>query len=216
MTELLLNSETYVFDVIQDYLNSNRPFHMEKILPYIQARIAKSPLNINTEGLRTILFSLIKKKLIVEGSKFSKEKVLENSTRKKIYVYIVDKNGVLFNRLVKKLNLSNYVVYWHIKILLRFGFIQKQMMINHFVFFDSKLNQKDLKKKHLLSKKISKRIIEYLNDNDYGVTKNKIATGLEIHKQTIGKYLNYLKEVKVVINEKISNKNLYFLRDRYS
>jgi len=213
MTENLLDMETLVFDIVQDYLDGNRPFHMEDVIPFLQNSLSNSSIDLNNEGLRKILLSLVKKKLIVEGSILSRENVFENATRKKIYDFILTNSGVLFNQIRNELDISNYVVYWHLKILLRFELIQQEFIDNHHVFFDGNLDQDELKRFYLTSKKISVKLIEYLVSNDYGVTKNRIASDLKLHQSTVDKYLGLLEEVDVVISEKYSSNNLYFLKE---
>ena len=78
---------------------------------------------MNYEGIRTILKSLLKKKLIIERSKFIKDEVLENDNRERVYNYIKNNPGVYFNQIAKKLLLSNYILAWHIKMLFQFNFI---------------------------------------------------------------------------------------------
>ncbi len=212
MTENLLDLEPLVFDILKDYLNRNRPFHIEETLPFLQIKLSKKSVNLNNEGLRKILLSLIKKKMIVEGSTLSKDIILENSMRKKIHDYIIGSNGVLFNQIIQKLNHSNYVIHWHVKILSKFGLIQKEFIDNHYVFFNSELKRQDLKKVYLTSKKICKKIIEYLTLNDYGITKGKLASDLKIHRKTVEKYLELLKEIELIVKEKIFNNYLYFLK----
>ena len=104
-------------------------------------------------------------------------------------------------------------MFWHIKILLRFRLIQQQKIENHDIFFDGKLNSEDLKKVYLTSKRISIKIIEYLVSNDYGVTKNAIASDLKLHQSTVDKYLELLEDIDILVQEKHSNNNLYFLKD---
>ena len=95
----MLELETIVFDFIQDYLNDSRPFSFESLVPVLQNRLSRTSVDLNNEGLRQILLSLVKKKLIVEGSVLSRETILNNSSRKRIYEYIIENNGVLFSQI---------------------------------------------------------------------------------------------------------------------
>ncbi len=109
----LSEEENIVLTVVQEYLDKNRQFDLEKIISFIISRFRLSAINININGLKEILKSLIKKNLIVEGSKLSHDDILLNLKRLKIYNYILKNPGVYFNRIVKDLNLSNHIVIWH-------------------------------------------------------------------------------------------------------
>ena len=65
----LVEEEKIILTIVHEYLNKNRQFTFEEILPYINSRIRLSSTNISNEGVRKILKSLTNKKLIVEGSK---------------------------------------------------------------------------------------------------------------------------------------------------
>ena len=54
-------------------------------------------------------------------------------------------------------------------------------------------------------------IIEFLRENDYGVSKTKVSKELRMHINTVDKYLDKLKDLELIKMEKISNQNLFFL-----
>ena len=126
MVENILNEELEkkVFSIVREYLNENRYFQVDKIIPYMTSRLSKASVNINSAGIVTVLESLAKKHLIVEGSKLSRDDVLENNNRKKIYVLIKRKPGINFNKIASKLNMRYQVLEWHLKMLIKFKFIK--------------------------------------------------------------------------------------------
>ena len=85
----LTNEEQIVLKVVQEYLNKNRQFNMEKILPFIISRFRLASINISKNGIEEILRSLIKKDLLVEGSKLSRDDILLNLKRLQIYNFIL-------------------------------------------------------------------------------------------------------------------------------
>ena len=92
-----------MLNIIQEYLNKNRCFTIDNIIPFINVGLKKYSNSINYAGIREILKSLIKKKQIVEGSKLIKEEILNNENRKKIFSYICNNPGVFFYRIAKVL-----------------------------------------------------------------------------------------------------------------
>ena len=65
-------------------------------------------VDLNNRAIEAILRSLVRKKLIDEGSKFTKLDVLKNKTRIRIYNFILKNPGVYFNTIVKELKINKF------------------------------------------------------------------------------------------------------------
>jgi len=213
MRQILVKHEYIVFNAIKEYLNKNRVFDMKKILPYINSKFAKSSINVSTEGIHKIIISLVKKNIVVEGTKLTKKDVLIYSRRKKIYDYIKENPGKYVNKIAKDLKMCNIVVFWHLSVLEKFSFLKKMTIDNHVVYFDSDIDLKDTKKLYLTSKEKCKKIMNYLKINDFGITRNQLSRDLKIHNNTIRKYIKSLEEFNIISKEKRSNKILYFFEE---
>ncbi len=211
----LLEQEKLVLTVIQEYLNKNRNFNMKNILPFINARFKMASVNINNRGIEEILKTLTQKKIIVEGSKLTREDILINKKRNLIYEFILNNPGIYSNRIVKELNISNHVVIWHLNMLLKFEFIKKQKIENHDIYFEIDFRLKNTELKYFTSKEKSRLIIEYLKKNDFGITKTRLSADLKFHINTATKYLTFLEQFRVVIKKKLSRKILYFLNEDF-
>jgi predicted transcriptional regulator len=207
----LTEKEEKVLQIVQEYLDENRQFEMNKILPFIVARFRFSSVNINKDGIRRILKSLIEKKLIVEGSKLSHDDILENIKRRKIYEYIAQNPGVYFNLILNELNLSNHVIVWHLEMLEKFEFINKTEFENHEIYFSKDYEINDAKINYFLVKDESRKIIEFLRLNDKGVSKTRLSNELGMHYYTITKYIDKLIDYEIVKQKSKSNKSLLFL-----
>ena len=212
----LLEQEKLVLDVVQEYLDKNRYFNMKEILPFINSRFKMASININTRGIEEVLRSLVKKKLIVEGSKLSSKNILIVKKRKMIYNFILNNPGTYFYKIVRELNLSNHVVVWHLNILLKFNFIKMEELENHNIYFDSNFNEEDRKFRYFMSKERSKKIVECIKKNYYGITKTQLSKDLGMHINTITKYLESLEHFNVIIEEKISKKRLFFFNESFT
>ncbi len=211
----LLEQEKLVLDVVKEYLDKNRYFNINEIIPFIITRFRTASRNINISGIEEILRSLVRKKIIVEGSKLSREDILKNQKRKLIYEFIVLNPGVYFNRIIRELKISNHVVVWHLKILLKFNFVKTVKIENHDIYFDFKYNLKDKKLRYLTSKEKSREIIEYLKKFDYGITKTQLSKELKMHINTVAKYLELLTQVHITFEKKVSKRILYFLHEDF-
>ncbi len=207
--------EKLILNVIEEYLNRNRYFDMSEILPFIISRFRMSSVDINIRRIEDILRTLVKKKIIVEGSKLINKDILQNPKRKQIYDYILENPGNYFNRLLKELHIANHVVVWHLNVLLKFNFIKKEKFDNHDIYFDSKFNIKNSKFMYITSKDKSKKIINYLKSNDFGLTKTQLSKNLKMHPNTISKYLKLFEQFNIVVKKRASKRIIYFLNDVY-
>ena len=215
MMQSLVEYEEIVFETIQDYLNKNRIFDMKKIIPYLKSKFAKSKkIKINNEGIQKILISLAKKKMVIDGSKFTRKDVLMSSKRKIIYNYIKENPGTYCNKIANEFEMTNFHVYWHLTVLLKFNFIKKTIIDNHPVYYDSNIDLSDAIKFYLISKKISKKIINYLKINSCGIARTKLSIDLKIHYSTLKKYINSLVEFNIISKVKRSNQILYFFEEK--
>jgi predicted transcriptional regulator len=211
----LLTQEREVLDVVQQYLSHNRQFDIEDIVPYINYYLRRTSNKLNYQGIKSILHSLVRKGFLVEGSKLTKEDILNNETRKIIYECIVNNPGVYFTKIVKELGISNHVGVWHLSMLIKFNFIKKRIVNRHEIYFDSKVSFLEAKFRFYLSFEKSKMIIDYLRSNNTGITKTKLSKALKMHLNTLSKYLNILVKITLINEEKIDNQILYFLEEKY-
>lgn len=79
---------------------------------------------------------------MIEGSKFTKETVLNNEIRKKIYEIIKKEHSIHFSNIKKRVFIkdgkslgSAGQFIWHINMLLKFNLIQKTKVKNYTLFF---------------------------------------------------------------------------------
>ncbi|MFX0139854.1 MAG: winged helix-turn-helix transcriptional regulator [Candidatus Hodarchaeota archaeon] len=214
MTGNIDEYEKIVLEIIQNYLNKNRCFRIEQIIPIINMQLNKFSLNLSYSGIRKVLESLIKKKKILERSKLVRREILNNKNRLKIFNFICKNPGVNFNQIAKKLRLSNYILAWHIKILIKFEFIRSTIIENHEAFFDINLSTDNDEEFFFLSKEKSKRLINFLLKNQEGCYKTQICNNLNMHSTTLSKYIKKLEEFKLLSKKKLSKKMLYFLNER--
>ena len=153
--------------------------------------------------------------MIFERSKLTKNQILNNENREKIYTYICENPGVYFYQIAKTLKLSNYILGWHIKMLLKFNFIRSKEIDNHEVFFDINLGDDYDELYYFISKEKSKIIINFLIENPEGTTKTRISRELKIHPKTASKYIKSLEVLNLLLKKKETKKTLYFLNEPF-
>ena len=211
MSRQLLTEEQVVLDLVQEYIEEHQFFNANTIIPFISSRFAKASINISVHGIKSILQSLVKKNLVIDGSRLTREKVLLNENRKKIYDHILHHPGDYIYRIAKKTKLSITVVEWHIDILLKFNFITRRKIKNQEVYYEEGNEQELNETIHFIKKDKSKKIIKYfLHDND-GVTKTRISKELNMHYNTINKYFDKLERMSILQKKKLANMTIFFL-----
>lgn len=213
MSEQLVEKEKLVLKIIQDYLNKNRILDPETIVPFIQSRLREASIYLTYYAIELVLKSLLNQKLIVKASKLTHDDILKNEKRKKIYDFILKYPGTHFNKIIINLKISNHVVVWHLNMLLKFNFIKKESVDNHEIYSAPDVDIKTIELSYYISKRKSQNIINYLKQNDIGISKTKLSVDLQMHINTVNKYLKILEDYRIVSKEKHSKKSLYFLNE---
>jgi len=214
MSEVILKHEKLVYEIIQDYLGNRRPLEVDKLIPIINKSLSEKSIDINLKGINQIVKSLLEKKRIVNGSILTKDDILENETRKEIYDFVCENQVVYFHQIMKGLDLPSHNVIWHLNLLFLFGFINRikiENHYNHYIYYNNNLSSQDARKKYFTNNIKCKEIIGYLRNNNHGCSKTHLSKQLGIHPNTIKKYINALKDIKIISKKSVSNKNLIFL-----
>ncbi|MFX0022802.1 MAG: hypothetical protein ACFE9S_10770, partial [Candidatus Hermodarchaeota archaeon] len=193
----LTEDEVKIFNLIEEFLNKNRIFEKEKVIFYIKSRASN---NLNINGINLIIDSLLTKNLIIEGSKLTRRTVLYNINRAKIFEIVKQYPGIYKNKIAKMMNLSQYVINWHISKLLTFDFIRERDINGQICYFDTILGEGNDKLFIMINKEKCRRIIEFLIEHKNGCTKNQISKGLNMHYNTIVKY------IKIIDNNNLLNR----------
>ena len=207
----LIVEEQMVLDIVHEYLDKNRYLTTDKIVPFISSRFSKSSININTNGIIQILESLVQKNHIFEGSKLSKELVLRNENRKSIYKVIKNYPGTYLSRIAKELDLKKSIAEWHLSILLKFECVKKIKINGHEAYFTDKFEHEKPELFHFMQREKYRKVIEYLQDNQKGITKTRLSKNLGMHPNTIKKYIARLEGLGIIYRDKKTKKELYFL-----
>ena len=95
--------------------------------------------------------------------------------------------------------------------LIKFKFIKIAKIGGKNVYFDINVLPEAFELIHIISKEKCREIIEYLELNDLGTSKTKLAKELSMHPRTLQKYLIKLEKYNIISREKMSKKIYYFL-----
>jgi len=208
------NAENVVLGIVREYLAKKPFFSIKDIVEFINNRVRHNP-DINKNRIELIIKSLIKKRVIIPGTKLMKEDIIDNPTRNEIYKYIKQNPGRNINEIMKTHNLGSNLALWHLSVLEKFQFVRSKKIRNRCVFFKFDSDPKFDQLHYYMANDIVQAIINLMK-NGRPLKITEIADGLKKNHNTIKKYLEALTDLKLVEIEKEKSRNLYKLnKERY-
>jgi len=155
-----------IIAIAEDMMNQNKTLNVERLY-----NVSKKVLKIPRNGLISIINFLINNHVLLEGSKFSRETVLENYLRKNILEYI-QLNGCAHFSILRKEVLSERdgnqkssgQLVWHLEMLMKFNYIKKIKVGNYSVFLPYKEDERSAKVLFLVKDRINREIFSLLRE----------------------------------------------------
>jgi predicted transcriptional regulator len=203
------NAEKVVLRIVREYLSKKPFFSMKNIVEYVNNRVRYNP-DINRNRIELIIKSLIKKRVIIPGTKLMKKDIIDNPTRNEIYRYIKQNPAKNINEIMKSHNLGSNLTLWHLSALEKFQFIRSKKIRNQCVFFKFDSDPKFDKLYYYMENDIVQSIIK-LMENEEPLKITEIVDALKKNHNTIKKYLGALTALKLVEIEKEKSRDLYKL-----
>ena len=203
--------EPLVLGLIKEYLQKKPFFSIEDIITYINNRTRAKPY-VNKNKIEKIIKRLIKNRRIVPGTKLMKNNIIEHPVRNEIYNY-VKKNPSNINEIMKALNIGSNQVLWHLSCLEKFQFTRSRDIENQRVvfLFDSDPELDEIY--FYLNQDIVKEIINLLKIEKEPLKISDISNQLKKNYNTIKKYLQILKGLKLISIEMDKKRTLFKLNN---
>jgi predicted transcriptional regulator len=208
-------AESVVLELVEEYLTKKTFFSIREIISYINNRVRYNP-NINENRIELILKDLIKRRVILPGTRLMKNNIIEHPIRNEIFNHI-KKNPSNINEIMRVLNIGSNQALWHLSCLEKFKFIRSKQINNHKLFFKFDSNPNLDAFYYYLNKQIVQKIINFMKTGNKAFKITEIATELNKNHSTIKKYLDILIELEIIIIEKEKNRNIFKLDlEKYS
>ncbi|MFX0056693.1 MAG: hypothetical protein ACFE8J_00165 [Candidatus Heimdallarchaeota archaeon] len=209
------NAESIVLTLVKEYLEKRTFFSIEDIVVFINNRVKSNPY-INKNRIEIAIKNLIKKRIIIPGTKLMKNNIIENPMRNEILNYI-KKNPSNINQIMKALNIGSNHALWHLSCLEKFQFVRSKKLNNQRIFFVYDSNPEVDELYYYLQKKIVQKIISLLTKEEQALKITDIAVSLNKNYNTIKKYIDILLNLEIMKIEKKDDKILYKLNaEKYS
>ena len=197
--------ESVVFSIVKEYLTKKTFFSINDIIEFVTNRVRLNP-NINRNKTELIIKSLIKKRVIIPGTRLMKNNIIENPTRNEIFNYINHKPSNI-NDIMRTLKIGSNQALWHLSCLEKFQFVRSEKLNNHRIFFKFDSNPKFDKFHYYLNKDLVQIIITFMKEENKVFKITEIVDGLKKNHSTVKKYLDILKNLKLIKIEKVNGRN---------
>jgi len=201
--------ESVVLQIVKEFLEKKPFFSIEDIVVFVNNRVKRNP-NLNKNSIEIIIKSLIKKRVILPGTKLMKNNIIENPKRNEIFNFI-KKHPTNINQIMKVLNLGSNHALWHLSCLEKFQFVRSKKINNQRVFFRFDSNPKFDELYYYIRIKIVKNMILFMKNEKKALRITEIATRMKKNHNTIKKYLEILIDLKLINIEKEKNRVGYKL-----
>ena len=201
--------QSIVCNLIKEYLKRKPFFSIEDIVVYINNRVKSNP-DLNKNSIERIIKKLIKKRILVPGTKLMKNNIIEHPIRNEIYNFI-KKHPANINEIMKAINIGSNQALWHLSCLEKFRFTRSKKIDNQRIIFQYESSPKHDELIYYLNQEIVKEIIDYLQKEGTTTKATELATNLKKNYNTIKKYLKILHKLKIIKFEKDNGRTLFTL-----
>lgn len=194
-----------VLEIAEEVMNQNKVLNLDSLY-----NIAKKRLKIPRNGLLFIIQFLISEKILIDGSKFSKETVLSNINRKKILDYIEINPGLHFS-ILRRFALSNTgssgQLIWHLEMLIKFNYIKKFKVGNYTVYIPFNMHEEVGRIIFLLRDRINYKLMRLLVKEET-LIKSEIYKVLKEKRVDVYYRINNLMEYNLISLSEPSDKEI--------
>lgn len=196
-----------VIEIAEEIMSKNKVLNIETLY-----NVAKKSLKLPRNGLLFIIQFLLNKKILIEGSKFSRETVLSNPTRRGLYNYIRANPGAHFSILRKKAlsdeSGSSGQLVWHLEMLLNFNYINKIKVGNYTVFLPIEMEVDLGIINFLLRDKINRKIVDLLRTQS-SIKNHEIFKFIDEKREQVNYRLKNLISYDLICFKEDLSKEIY-------
>ena len=190
--ETLTPNQQKVYEIVKEYLRKNPFFTLDDL-----SRVCKRNTSLPENEINSILAQFVYKRVIIDGSKLTKDIILENEIRKGIYDFISKNPALNFTQILKKFNIGSYAARWHLEMLRKFGFIRQKKIKIYNVYFNN--NFPEPKEEITFSLRNQNAFKIYLCLKQIPLNSNNLAQILNLNYSTIQYHVKDLSQNKLII-----------------
>ena len=188
-----------VIEIAKEVINNKKVLDTELLYTF-----AKRQLKLPRKGLLSIIHLLINKKVLVEGSKYTRDEVLNNKYRFNLYRILTSYLGAHFSTIRKQIitdnsgNLgSSGQLIWHLEMLIKFNYIKKIKVKNYTVFLPYEIDDEIGLLHFVLRDEIYLKIIQLLINNEK-LKRSEVHKLVNEKRETVYYRINNLIEFNII------------------
>jgi len=201
-----------VIEIAEEIMGKNKVLNIETLY-----NVAKKSMKLPRNGLLFIIQFLINKKILIEGSKFSRETVLANPTRRGLCNYIRANPGahfsILRNKALSDASGSSGQLVWHLEMLLNFNYIYKIKVGNYTVFLPIEMEVELGTINFLLRDKINRKIVGLLKTQS-SIKSSEVFKFIDEKREQVNYRLKNLVNYNLICLKEDSSKEVYLNPDK--
>jgi len=187
-----------VIEIAKEVINNNNVLDTELLYS-----LAKRRLKFPRKGLLSIIQLLINKKVLVEGSKYTRGEVLNNKYRFNLYRFLTSYLGAHFSIIRKHIITdssgtlgSSGQLIWHLEMLIKFNYVKKIKIKNYTIFLPYEIGDEIGLLHFVLRDEIYLKIIQLLLSNEK-LKRSEVHKLVDEKRETIYYRINNLIEFKI-------------------
>lgn len=164
---------------------------------------AKRELKIPRQGLNKIIQMLLNRKILVDGSRFTKETILKNKTRSYIYWLVKTNIGAHFSFLKKEVakqkesEMGVGHLIWHLEKLIKFNLIKKVKVKNCTIFLPIEIGDEEGILSFIMRDDLNKLIVEILLEQE-SINRADIYKELNVNRERTYYRIKRLIELEII------------------
>lgn len=195
-----------VLAVAEGLISENRVLSSKLLYNEVRRQISAED-----KVLLAIINFLLEHRILVEGSKLTKDLVLSNLHRKNIYEFIRTNRGAKFSTIrgtYEGTTGSSGQLIWHLQLLLKFNYIKKLKFKRFTIFLPIEMDDEEGLMTFFVQDSLNKKILKLLNVQG-PLKRTDIYEALDAPREKIHYRVKMLLETNLILTLDESEKEVY-------
>ncbi len=180
-----------VLKIVTELIQQRRVVLIEELY-----KITRKETKAERLAIENVIDRLIQEKIIVPGTRITKQIILRNPTRRKIYEFIKQCPGVNINTIKKSLSLGSNSALWHVNVLVQFGCLQEVVYKTSSIYALPKIPAQEVLYQFLMRKNLFRLIFSTIEKQATSLADLAQVTGEDRPK--IAYHLKILQELNFI------------------
>ncbi len=182
-----------IYQIAKDYLQKYPNFTLNELF-----LACKRDNSLSDSEIYRIIETFIEKKIFVPGSRLTKDNILKNELRYKLYQLISKNPGINFSQIINHFKIGPNSGSWHLEMLKKFGLICERKFANYKIYFHQFFPEEKQLPIFLLRNPNSFNIYLCLKNQYCSIS--DLAKILDLHYSTVQYHVDKLHKSDLIIS----------------